>query len=187
MKTLVKVCYSIKDYIRTYYLSMKYHMRKWSYPFSDLKCGIGNLIVYFNIIWNDRDWDYHYWLKMNRLKLSRMEKLIRNHGIHLYAEKDADRIHKAVMIIDRILEDDYHELAFRSHDKKWGELSIDWIDSDNDGYKEAKFNRPNVDEENEEQERKEFLRWTKHSEYLKKQDLKYLTDIINKYLYSWWD
>jgi len=170
-------------YLKRYYIDVKYSMRKWYHPFYDLKYGIENLISYFKLIWNDRDWDYHYWLKMNRLKLSRMEKLIRDHGVHLYAKKDADRIHKAVMVIDRILEDNYYDLAFRSHDKKWGELSINWVDCEHEDFREAKFNRPNVTKE---QERKK-IRWVKHAEYLKKQDLKYLTDIINKYLYSWWD
>ena len=41
--------------------------------------------------------------------------------------------------------------------------------------------------ENEEQERSEFSKCSKHEQYLRKQDLKYLTDTINTYLFSWWD
>ena len=161
-------------------------MRKWTYPYYDLRYGIGNLISYFKIIWNDRDWDHIYWLELNRFKLSRMENLIRQHGIHLYHERDADNIHKAIMAIDRLLVDDYHINAFISHDKKWGELDITWKDLD-DGMSEMISTRSNIHSGEEEKERKEFLKCSKHEDYLRKQDLKYLTDIINKYLFSWWD
>jgi len=173
-------------YIKAYYYSLKYNMRKWNYPFYNVKYGIGNLISYFTLIWNDRDWDHIFWLEMNRKKLSRMEDLIRKHGNHVYHIRDADNIRKAVLAIDRLIADEYHINAFKEHDKKWGELEVSWKKIDGE-YSQMIFNRENKNPENEEQERSEFLKCSKHEQYLRKQDLKYLTDTINTYLFSWWD
>lgn len=173
-------------YIRSYYYAMKYNMRKWSYPYYDVKHGIGNLIAYYKLIWKDRDWDHIYWLEMNRLKLSRMESMIREHGCHVFNERDADNIHKAVIAIDRLIADEYHINAFKDHDKKWGKLSIEWKALEG-GMSKAIFLRDNKTPENEELERKEFRKCSKHEDYLRKQDLRYLTDTINTYLFSWWD
>jgi len=161
-------------------------MASWNYPFYDLKYGVTNLISYFNIIWNDRDWDSIYWLELNQKKLIRMENLIRNHGNHLYHERDADSIHKAIMAIDRLLEDNYFNNALVTHNKKWGELVVTYKDLE-DGCSEMLFDRKNINSSSEEQERQEFLKLSKHSDYMRKQDLKYLTDTINTYLFSWWD
>jgi hypothetical protein len=173
-------------YIKNYYHAVKNDIRTWIYPFNDLKYGIGNLIAYFKVIWNDRDWDFIYWLELNRLKLSRMEKMIREKGCHVYNIKDADNIKKAVQAIDRLLADDYHDNAFKDHDAKWGKLNVSW-GPDINGLSEMIFDRENITEDNQEQERREFKKCLEHSDYLKKQDLKYLTDIINTYLFTWWD
>ena len=37
-----------------------------------VKSGVENLITYFNVIWNDRDWEYNSWLILNEKKLGRM-------------------------------------------------------------------------------------------------------------------
>jgi len=174
------------NYIRLYN-TIKYKI-SFKNNWRNLKYGIKNLIAYFKLIWNDRDYDYVFWLKMNRLKFSRMENTIRNHGNHVDSSKDADNINDAIKIIDRMLEDNYHERAFMLHDKKWGELQIDWKDSEYcKDCKEAQFNRAGVNSENEEQERQEFIKCSKHEQYLREQDLKYLTKIINKYLFTWWN
>lgn len=185
----VKMTNKFLSSIKSYYNTVKYNQRMWNYPYYDLKNGISNLIAYFGLIWNDRDWDYNNWLEMNRMKLSRMESFIRNKGNHLYNERDADNIHKAVMAIDRLLADDYHENATKNHYKKWGKPDFSFIDCDDEiGYSELIINHENVkNEKDKELERKEFRRCMKHSDYMKKQDLEYMTEIINKYLFHWWD
>ena len=189
---MIKCLCSVKDYIRTYYFSMVYNMRKWSYPFYDLKYGIGNLFSYFQIIWNDRDWDSHYWLLLNEKKLGRMEDLIRNHGNHLYHIRDADNIKKTRLAIKRIVEDEYHENVYQHHDKKWGKSSFRFEPVEDDkickGCSQLFIDRENaITEEEKAQQEKEYTRLIRKPDYLKAQDLEYATKMINKYLFHWWD
>ena len=158
-----------------------------------VKYGVENLITYFNVIWNDRDWEYNSWLILNEKKLGRMEDLIRNHGNHLYHVRDADNIRKARLAIKRIIDDDYYENVYANHDRKWGETTMDsepcsW---DEDGkptlYKMDIGRTKAITEEEKEQCDKEYRRLMRHPDYLKKQDLEYATKIINKYLFHWWD
>ena len=46
---------------------MKQYYRKF-------KQGIGNLIYYFKVIWNDRQWDWEFIMKIEKKKLDRMIK-----------------------------------------------------------------------------------------------------------------
>ena len=48
-------------------LTMKQYYRKF-------KQGIGNLIYYFKVIWNDRQWDYTFFY---RLELKKVQKMIK--------------------------------------------------------------------------------------------------------------
>jgi hypothetical protein len=185
---------SIKSYIKSYYYSVKYNIRKWNSPYYDIKYGVGNLISYFKVIWNDRDWDYIFWLELNHKKLERMEKLIRENGCHLYAEKDADTIKKTRLAIKRIIDDEYVENVCKHHNEKWGDIDMTFEPVEDEEYSEYEkcveifFKRKNViTEEDNKQEEAEFRRLMDRSKYLKKQDLEYVTKMINKYLFNWWD
>ncbi len=189
LKMMGKSYCSVKSYIRGYYFSMKFNMASWDYPFRDLKYGIGNLFSYFMIIWNDRDWDSHYWLVLNEKKLDRMEKLIRNHGNHLYHIRDADNIRHTRLAIKRIIADDYHENVYRHHDKKWGKSDFVFHPlNDGSDCSELKITHENaVTDEEKEQQTIEYGRLINKSDYLKRQDMEYVTMMLNKYLFHWWD
>jgi hypothetical protein len=124
---------------------------------------------------------------MNHKKLKSMEYNIRNNGNHVHCERDADNIHKAVLAIERLLADEYHENAFKNHNKKYGKLNLDWKPAENN-CSEAIFSRSKTNTEREEHyESKASRRLFRHEQYLQKQDLEYATKIINKYLFHWWD
>ena len=162
---------------------------KWLHPWYDLKYGISNLKFYFNIVWNTRDYDYMDVLGFMELKLSRMEALIRDHGHHLDSNKDVDNIHKTRLAIKRIIADEYHENVYMFHDKKWGNSHFNFIPCDDrSGYSELEITRDNATTpEQKEQETKEYRLLMRRPDYLKKQDLEYVTKMINKYLFRWWD
>ena len=155
----------------------------------DLKNGVKNLWAWFPVIWSDRDWDYHFWIKINLFKLRKMEKSIRN-GCHLRCEDDADQIHKAVLALERLDEDDYLHNVNMWHDKKYGELKMNFEPADENGCSQVNFTTTKWDVLTEkEKEMGEFIRHKNYrrADYLKKQDLEYVTKIINKYLFHWWD
>ena len=168
----------------------------WWYP---LKHGIKNLIKYFPLVWKDRDWDSHFWLKWNLKKLESMEYNIRNNGNHTRCEYDADKIHLAVLLLRRLVKDEYLENVMKTHESKWGETDMVFTPCDHKGNqlpkdtKDAKLysmemvTEKAITEKQKKQETKERRRLYKHSEYLKNQDLEYFNKIINKYLWNWWD
>ena len=77
--------------------------------YRNIKTGIKNLIIWLPIIWKDRWWDYTFLYEILRFKLILMEKKFRNYGIHKFADRDADNIKRCIMILNRILDDNYYE------------------------------------------------------------------------------
>lgn len=145
--------------------------------------GIMNLLYWFPIIWKDRNWDHHFLFVLLRHKLQSMEKFFRGEDAwSLYGERDADNIKKCILLIDRILEQDYSEMAFKKHDEKWGEIQMDFKPD-----RILNIYRPNVTPENKELERKENSKCHEHEDYLAKQDLEYLFHLLVKYVRCWWD
>jgi len=72
-----------------------------------MKNGLKNLFIWFKIIWNDRWWDNYYFFKILHKKLSLMEKNFREDGVHLFAEKDANKMKRCVLVLERLMNDDY--------------------------------------------------------------------------------
>jgi hypothetical protein len=78
----------------------------------DIFIGIKNLFVWFKIIWNDRWWDHYFFFIILHKKLSIMEKNFRKNGSHSCAEQDADKIKKCVLVIERLIKDNYDEISY---------------------------------------------------------------------------
>ena len=154
-----------------------------------VKYGIINLIRWFPVIWKDRNWDHYFIYEVLHFKLSQTEKYLRKYGHHLNAERDAYNIQVCVNLLKRLMDDDYGEMVFKPHDKKWGKAKFNWDDcEDKPGYCSLRIERPDVKtEEDKIQERKEFRLLSKHEEQLKQQDLDYLFKMMRKHIQSWWD
>ena len=164
----------------------KYEIRYW--PRAFIK-GIKNLIVWFPIVWLDRQWDHTYIYKVFRHKLHLTEKFTRKDGCHTKHIQDADKLKKCVLLLDRLLKDEYHENVFKSHYKKWGEPKMEFEDlKDQPGYSSLHINYPNVKtEKDDELESKEFRMKSKTEQEMKEQDLDLLFQIIRKNIQTWWD
>ena len=118
-----------------------------------------------------------------------MERNIREHGHHVNNTKDADKIKKCVLILDRLMEDEYHESAFKNHYKKWGHPSMSFKDYDKDPeMQEMLIKYPNVKTvQDQEQESKEFRICSKFESDLREQDLDILFSDMRKHIQTWWD
>ena len=167
-------CYikNIKDYIRY-----------------DIPYGVENLIKWFSVIWINRDWDYWFIYKILHKKLDLMEKHIRKHDNHTRAQQDADSIKKCVLLLERLIKDEYHENAFKPHEKKWGESDMIFTDIESSpGTCKLDIVYPNVNTpEDEELEKKDFKRAMDHEANMKQQDINMLFDLMKKHIQSWWD
>jgi hypothetical protein len=154
----------------------------------DIPYGIKNLIRWFPVIWQDRNWDQYYIYVILHKKLTLMEKGLRN-GCHLYADKTADQVKICVLLLDRLIKDEYHENAFKRHEEKWGEAEFNFEDlEEKPDQCRLLITRLNVKtKKDEEQERKDFMRTSKHSDQMKNQDVEMLFKIMNKHIQGWWD
>jgi hypothetical protein len=160
----------------------------------NIKNGIPNLIKWFPVVWRNRWWDHYFIFDVLHKQLTLMEKNIREYGHHVYNERDARQIKIAILLIERIMKDEYHENVFRHHDKKWGETHFNWKDVDGKefGYKDQMsvldITRDNaITKEQKDQERKEFRRLSPKVEEQKKQDIDFLFDYMKKHIQGWWD
>ena len=53
-----------------------------------------------------------------------MEKNIRENGYHVHADRDADNIKRCIVLLDRIMDDEYDTKSLKRHDEKWGEANV---------------------------------------------------------------
>jgi hypothetical protein len=104
--------------------------------------------------------------------------VIRN-GITVGCENQADHIKKCVLLMDRILKEDYYSLVFCDHDRKWGEL--EWDD-------ELGVTRGNVlSHQDRDQEAREAYALFAHTRFLEDQDIDRLFSLLAKHIRNWWD
>jgi len=154
-----------------------------------IKHGIKNLIIWFPVIWKDRWWDHWFLYVVLRHKLHLMEKNIRKYGHHVRHIEDADKIKKCVLLLDRLIKDDYHEIVYKYHDKKWGDG--DFIFTDSTQYPDCvkldiKYENVKT-KEDEKLQSKEYRLLMNKPEELKKQDLDLLFKLMRKHIQGWWD
>lgn len=157
--------------------------------FRDFTTGIDNLLQWFPIIWCDRYWDSHYLFIIMKKKLENMEKGIREANIHDDAQSDANNIALCINALDRLIKDEYHEIAFKHHDEKWGNLHMQ-LRKKEEGkeYGLVEFKRDNVvTEEQKAQEHLEAMKCYEFSDVLQKNDLDLLFRIMRNESLKWWD
>lgn len=155
----------------------------------DLRYGIENLIKWFPIIWKDRNWDYFFIFVILHRKLHLMEQNIRNNGCHVHNEKDADGIKFCVLLLDRLIKDEYFDNAMSPHYKKWGESTFKFTPlEDEPEMSELDITYPNVKTEQDRiQEKKDFKRYSNMEQTLKQQDIEMLFETMKKKIQTWWD
>ena len=156
----------------------------------DIKYGVKNLIVYFPVIWNNREWDYLFLYKLMEKKLQRMEYNIRTYGHHVGNEKDANRIKECHEIITRLLADDYFGDNFeKDFTEKYGELDHFFTkveDKPNLCQWNSDFTKTKTKEEQEEANT-EWHRLYKLAEEMKQKEKRKLFRKMATYIESWWD
>lgn len=153
----------------------------------NIKYGIENLVRWFPVIWKDRNWDHAFIYIILKHKLYLTEQLIRNYGIHIKNIEDADKIKTCILLLDRLIKDEYHENVSKKYYKRWGHPKFNWIEK-NEKYSELEINHKNVKtEEDQKQEKKDFHRICKLENRLRKQDIRYLFNMMCKHIEGWWD
>ena len=154
-----------------------------------IRYGLKNLVLWFPVIWNDRNWDHIFIYQILRHKLHLTEQLIRNHGHHVNHIEDANKIKTCVLLLDRLIKDDYHDNVYKEHYKKWGHPEMVFTDStDYPDCSVVNIKYPNVrSKEDREKENKSFKLNIEKEQKMKDQDLDLLFKLMRKHIQSWWD
>ena len=143
-----------------------------------VKHGVKNLIHWFPVIWKNREYDHSYLLIILQKKLELMEEYFRTKSHCMDGDKQANDVKYAILLINRLIKDDYTEIPYKKHVEKFGELEFT-----DEGLKHTKVKSRKQEMECD----KSFNEYMKRGDYLKKQDLDELFKHIRKHLESWWD
>ena len=151
--------------------------------FRNIKKGIGNLISWFPIVWNDRDWDYYFIYDLLHFKLSRMEKYIRKYGHSVDNKKDADSIKECVIILERLINDDYVAEDWDKIHEKWGDFEFVRRE---DGRSILECTKVKT-EEDKEAYKQDVKNCCEKEESLIQKDLHDLFENMKLHIRRWWD
>lgn len=146
-----------------------------------IKSGLQNIIQWWPLIWNDRDWDFIFIYRMLYKKLERMEKLFKSDKVNSKcAPKKANQLFVAKNLCKRLIDNNYTGYKLVDVQKTYGNVKIKRTPSENKGCWNIKF----IESKKERAMRRKS---SKHIEYLEQQDKDYLFNHINKYINGWWD
>lgn len=95
------------------------------YRIKDFKIGIENLIRWFPIIWNDRDWDHAYIFYVLKQKIQFTSQYNKKRKHYIGVEREIELMDLSVKLIDRVLNGYYEDLAHDEMEKKYG-LYKEW-------------------------------------------------------------
>ena len=148
-----------------------------------LRHSIKNVIRWFPLIWNDKDWDSLYLFKIMSYKIKNMEQYFRVHGHYVGCKKTAKEMELAYLLLKRLTDDIYNDIVFKEFDIKWGKanFSINDDGSLNVLYENEKTPEDKIELIND-LEKAFDKEWQ-----LKKQDVNYLFDLMKKKVLEWSD
>jgi hypothetical protein len=112
-----------------------------------------------------------------------MEHYSRSHSHLVNTEKQANEMKRVYLLLKRLTGDIYNDMVFTEFDTKWGKADFS-INEDGS---------LNITYENEHtKEDKAELLYDLHDafkkeNYLEKQDVNYLFDLLKKHVLNWWD
>ena len=87
---------------------------KGQYIPHDIKQGIKNIIKWFPIIWNDRDWDHNYIYTILKSKLEFQSKCLSGYNRFESTSRNVQIINLCIKLIDRI-QDEYYGLEYSDY------------------------------------------------------------------------
>lgn len=129
MKTVIN---NIGKYLSNNNRRFRWWREKYGLTWHAIKQGIKNLVFWFPVVWLDRWWDHSFLYSILRHKLKQMEKGFRMYGISVNSERDAKNIKKCILLLDRLINDDYIDYTKRDNVRKSFEEEQKAIEQDLD-------------------------------------------------------
>lgn len=146
------------------------------------------VLLFIPVIYNTVRWDQSSIFVILYHWLDRMQDIQRTDTMHVNAPMYADQLKTCVLLLKRIKEDDYLTMLLNEHEARWGKSKY-WLTPvpNQPGYSEYHSTRFNIiTPEDKELERKEYKALIHKEDYLYKQDIELLFNIIKKHHRSWW-
>ena len=75
--------------------------------------------AYVPVLWNNEDFDHGYILKLLRYKIKRTRNHIAKHQLHTEWQRDVWNMNYALLLLDRVMADDYFIDEHHAHWEKW--------------------------------------------------------------------
>ena len=151
---------------------------------------VKKIIKWLPILWNDRDWDHHYFYCILNHKLTTMEQFFREDAVTANRIHDADKIKIARILTDRLMKNEYLIAAEMCPERKWGDRKMVWIKSDEgNGLVEfigLEYEKAKTDKEIEQADR-DYRKWGRRADRQREADIKYLFLWIARFIECWWD
>ena len=160
--------------------------------------GCRNLIKWFPTIWNDRDWDGHFILKILQKKIEFQRKELVNANRHMRIESDNRDMTFALNLLERVRHEHYqmecmdywdNDMIFKDVDGKPGFKSVDfeekWERYDEYLSKYPSSVRAVIKEHGEQDDKKRLCLLVSYYNHNKANKL--LFRILEERLSYWWD
>ena len=146
-----------------------------------------SLWYWFPIIWDDRQWDYVFLIRILGHKLMAMEEFFENDSIIADSDKVAVEIRRCRMAAERIAKDEYLSVVLAPHEKKWGEAEIIWKSIDDEYDELVDVAVLGLDDVASAMEKRERLALYRLADHLREQDYEQLFALMGKHIQGWWD
>lgn len=151
--------------------------------------GIKNLWYWFPIIWQDRQWDHWFLVKILERKLRAMKTHFESYDNRYVSFKSrAKEIRYCRILCTRIIQDGYLTSALHYHEQIWGEAKImleDIPGSENSLLREIAV--PHLVGKEREREKAIRNKLYDRSRRQEDQDWVELFRLMNKQIRGWWD
>ncbi len=108
-------------------LFLKYDLKY--YPSRILR-GVKNLIEWFPIIWEDRDYDSQYLMDLIKFKIQKMSKLQGSTNSHVSTQRNVEIMNTVVKLIDKVQEETYRHEYYDYFDSTFKFVKVDRTDND---------------------------------------------------------
>lgn len=190
-----ELAYSIRHPRRFDWLELKYAIQcVWSdvaYPFKKPVWFLKSVWDWRMILWNDCDWDYGFMLEIWEHKFRNMHKHTVEHGCHVGSDRSAKQQLICAELCKRIHRDQYDDIPMRQHQERWGKCKLEFLPPDPNGNPHLgriEISTPEAKTDAEKSlETYEILAISKHADNQRKQDIRYLGMMLEKYMLRWWE
>ena len=149
-----------------------YAIRGATFPIRMFFANIKRVIKWLPVIWNDRDWDHTFILKILQFKIYMTRKHMEKNSYHVTYERDMKNMRIAEILLER-LQKEYESEAFDDHYKKWSKIRPS-------AYDFSSYVTPSKEE------LREIQTIGKKAKYMKNQDYDYLFKHLKKNIDKWW-